>query len=135
MNAIDQKSPESRTFVRLPVKLGISMSFIGKINGTETEHKLLGHIDNISDEGICIRVKNLTPDVEEVLSKGENILDIGFQIPMPDLRVAAKGKVVWIRQKGSKKFLGVQLINLDEETQKKIFHYILNEIVKDNLEQ
>ena len=79
------------------------------------------------------RIKFLELSVKEIEKNVEmdNLMSDSSAL----LKEIAKGKVVWIRQKGSKKFLGVQLINLDEETQKKIFHYILNEIVKDNLEQ
>lgn len=131
----DIMSDEQRSFVRLPVDFDVELSVSNnKRSSHETFRKFSGRAVNISDEGLYIRVEELEKDIYDRLISGDLNLNLEFKLTVPLKTVDTAGEIVWAEKESSKqKGLGVRLTNIGKENQDKIVHYILNQIVKSNL--
>src|SRR3989338_477487 len=123
-------SAEHRMNLRLPVDLGVELDVRYPRGVPRVKEHLTGHLENLSDEGVCVTVSRLASNTEQKLLQGKLTLDVEFKIPMPNHMVGTKGRVVWIKTRGKNKSLGVHLEHLDENSKKKILHYILNRLVE-----
>ena len=131
LSAIKTEDPsDHRLSLRLPVDLGIDLDVPASGKTSKVQEHVKGRLDNLSNEGLCVTVSKLTPDNEEKLLRGDLTINVEFQIPMPDHKVGTEGRVVWIKNRGKEKALGIHLEHIDEDSKKKILHYILNRIVE-----
>jgi len=110
-------SDEQRSFVRLPVDFDVEM-YVNPKKKEQGKHsqRFVGQAVNISDDGLLVKVSDMTPDTKENLISGKFDINLSFDLSAPEKKIDSTCEIVRLDQLSSKQNgLGIRLKNISKE--------------------
>ena len=113
---------DNRKYIRLNSCFPVEFSlYFGEGEPASGEYQ--GFTSNVSEGGICLNVRKLSPQDEELILNKKANVSLNINIPLWAKPVSANGEIVWAKKEKKGYLVGIAYRRIKPEDDKKIISY------------